>query len=251
MFINLIKDIIAFGMIFGIFAMVSHVGGTSQNLLMSNGTRSIKWLAPSTIVHELSHLIVALITFNRVVKVVLFHYDPETGNLGHVDIAYAEEDSHKISKQISLLFFGLAPIFIIGLILVLSFHGLFPNVSAKVAHDVMNVDDMNVFQLFFKVIGDVLFNVPSGSGILHAIVFIIELVILSPGFALSDQDFNVGKGAWTPLIVGGLIITLIIQGMLPALSNNLSVAFSSFMLVGIIVLATQSVANLILIIFEK
>lgn len=59
------------------------------------------------------------------------------------------------------------------------------------------------------------------------------------------------KGAWTPLIVGGLIITLIIQGMLPALSNNLSVAFSSFMLVGIIVLATQSVANLILIIFEK
>lgn len=252
MFGVLIQEIIVIAVVFGLFYLVSALGGKSQNLI-TGSSRGIGWLAPSTIVHELSHLIFHLVFLNHVTKVVLFNPTPDENGgytLGHVDYAYSERDERSIIKQTSFLLAGLAPVFGISAIILFSFYGLFPNASAKVIADVLNTQD-GLVTITFNILKDVLFNTPSFSGVLHTIIFVIELALLAPGYHLSDADINSGKKAWFPLIVISFIVSVIVEMTLPELAGSFSVLFHGFLVMGIIVILIQLSSNLILSFLKK
>lgn len=198
------------------------LGVVLQQELLSRG-RFIWILAPGTIIHELSHLIVCLLFGLPVRKVSLFHYEPETGTLGHVDYAY---NPLSMKDRIGASLSGLAPLVGISALEYFIYSKLFPaNVSYLIA-------DIKSNQ-YWQFIKDFFLNTHSW---LHMLLFIGISILLLSGYSLSDADLNsikVGVVAIIVLIVGLLLLSQVLPFISATLflGVKMLIAFSAVMMI--------------------
>ena len=189
-----------------------------------NSSRFIWVLAPGTIIHELSHLLICLLFGLPINQVVLFHYEPETGNLGHVDYSF---NPLSIKDRIGAALSGIAPIIGISALEYFIYDKLFPSNVNNLIADLKQTNIIEFIKDFF---------LPGGNAS-HLILFIIISVLLLSGYSISGADLSSVRIGIIPLII---IATLI---------SSLSIfvpAFETTIILGIKLLFALSLAMIIL-----
>ncbi len=100
-----------------------------------------------TPIHELAHAGMCLLFGHKIVELVLFRPDPETGTLGYVRHTYKRTDLY---QNIGNFFIGYAPIFVGFAILCTVFYFLLPNLFAQC---VLTAKEIAVAGVGIKAIG--------------------------------------------------------------------------------------------------
>ncbi|MFZ2803933.1 MAG: hypothetical protein WA001_01795 [Patescibacteria group bacterium] len=115
----LIQAVVLFGLFFVLGYVLSKLQGwTQENYFRSVGWKGILWTAwIGTPVHELCHLLFALLFGHRIVRVRLFAPNRETGELGEVQHSYNPGNFYQVAGN---FFIGAAPTiggaFVLGLL---------------------------------------------------------------------------------------------------------------------------------------
>lgn len=161
-----------------------------QELLISSG--KIWMLMPGTVVHELSHLLVALLFGLHINKVSLFKFNQETGELGSVNYSY---NQYSMKDRIGVTLSSVAPIFGISLIEYFIYVSLFKNHIKVIMDDIMNNQMFQFIKDFFMT-----GNLP------RMILFIVISLILLSGLSISGEDIQAMKIGMGSLI--GIIILI-------------------------------------------
>lgn len=178
-----------------LIALMRLFGILLQGALL-NSSRFIWILAPGTIIHELSHLIICILFGLPINKVVLFHYEPETGSLGHVDYSF---NPLSIKDRIGAALSGIAPVIGISVVEYLIYYKLFPNNIINLINDLKQYNIIEFIKDFF---------LPGGNA-LHLILFIIISVFLLSGYSISNADLSSVKIGIIPLILIAIFISLL------------------------------------------
>lgn len=144
-----------------------------------------KWnYFPGTVVHEISHLVVAKIFGLNVNDFSLFHFKDFGNELGFVQVAY---NSHSLKDRLGMFLSSIAPMISISS---LTYFIIFSNSTSLV--EIQNNNPLN-FVLF-------VLN-PFNFGFLRWIVLILVVLFLTNGIFLSLADIKSGfQAGWIVLI---------------------------------------------------
>lgn len=224
---QLVQDVlIQFALIglvpFGMILIVKAIAGDLSNDLFS---RSKAFLAVSTIVHELCHLVMAGIFFLHINQVSLFRPNDPNGNIGKVGFLY-NENSRK--DRIGVGMSGIAPVIGIILIILFIYSKWFPQSWASIQSIGFDNPISSIFSIIIKLI------FPSAN-VIKDLGYALLVFLLAPGLSLSQADLDSFKVGRSP--IGFLIVLLLTIGNLFIDDFNGLICSVSFAIWGILLWA--------------
>ena len=195
-------------------------------------------LAPGTIIHELSHAGVVILTRAKLISVVLFRPDPATGNLGQVRYSVPMDRLAVVRGTL----IGLAPYLGCGSVVLLLLHLLLPSGASW---PTIRADDPSALvRSLVAVINMFWLALSSGSlpGPLAALVAFAALTI-AQGAAPSGQDFESCFSIRGPLVAMLSIatlgaISLALLSLIPPLRHGALLVLASTAVAQVIAIAT-------------
>lgn len=195
--------------------LLTQSGGRLQIAVMSlfPGYFGRLILLPGVVIHELSHWIVAKIFLIKVTEVKLFIFDPTSQTLGYVQSAY---NPNSIWQRLGETVSGIAPLFgITGAV-----SGIYYVMFSKYLH--FNIDHTQPIRQQLQSLFQAIINPLVGSASFgRTFVFIIAMMILLTGFALSSADLHtalVGIGPLIALLVLLVGVSLYVPSVLKVVS---------------------------------
>lgn len=159
-------------------------------------------LMPGVIIHELSHYLVCKLFFIKVTAVRLFIFDPTSQTLGYVNSSY---ETSSLFQRIGETFSGIAPLFGITEVVTGLYWKMFPK-SIHQIHLVMQSDN-SILQQYKLIANQIIHSILDRGGV--GIAFIVIVLILMTGFALSPADLSTATTGLIPLIVIIAAITIL------------------------------------------
>lgn len=253
------KSILLFIQLFGLSIVFAYIltwisrslKGVVNSFFGHKGQLFFGWIG--IIIHELGHLIFAILFRHRIDKVNLLNLSSDDGSLGSVSHSYKK---YSLFNNIGHYFIGIAPIFtcafsIIGLYLIL-FRDSIPlfveNIQGLIEHQDM--------MLFFHSVLDTLMVVDY-SFLKSALFILVVLNIVTGGFDLSDSDYKSIYGGIIPIFFVSVLVTFIIQvffkdivltNWILGLNVALGITLGTSLLIGLVTLLM--VRGIILILFR-
>jgi hypothetical protein len=240
--------------IFGIFFVLGFVlskltGWTQKNYYQTVGWKGILWTAwLGTPIHELSHLIFALIFLHRIDSVSIFKPNRETNQLGQVSHSYRRDSLY---QNIGNFFIGAGPMILGSIVLVTLMYFLVPNGPEIYAF--LMAKEVALDNLFKSAGGTIimLFDKQNLDTINFWLFLYVSFCIAShmaPSLPdLKRMFFGLGLIIFILLLVNyfALILKIDFTGYILSWSNNLNIlvaifiysiviAFTHFVLSGII-----------------
>lgn len=226
------------------------------------GLRGYLWIFAwfGTAVHELGHLIFAVIFRHKIVEVKLFSPDPETGNLGYVKHSWRENNIYQSAGN---FFIGIGPILLGTFVLYLLMKLLFGIDSQLITTDYFTKESFSDFVIFT----DTLLSIIQGVGSYFAaifkspnnhwwewLIFIYLAYGIGSSITLSVQDL---KGSFTGFIL--LVVILLIFNLITLWSGDYGTSifyrvnnfFSGFYFLMVIVLTLNLAFLIVLTIIQK
>ncbi|MGL4991580.1 MAG: hypothetical protein ACRC57_10540 [Sarcina sp.] len=206
-------------LIFGfIYAAIER--GTSRNLIRRFGEKAIVTTGfIGTTLHELSHLLMALLFGHKIVSVKLFSLNLQSRTLGHVKHSYNKRNYY---QRIGNFFIGIAPI-IGGTIIILILLRVFLPSSWNniINHFNLNeyvtaTEQLNIRQLIsymgndFIVIIKSIFAV-SNLTTIRFWVFMFLLISITNHMSLSPADFKNSLDGLIFIVILSFIIAIILE----------------------------------------
>lgn len=186
--------------------LIMRLFGIALQSALLNSSRFLWILAPGTIIHELSHLLVCILFGLPIDKVVLYHPE-EDGTLGHVDYEY---NTLSFKDRLGASISGFAPIIGISLLEYVIYSKLFPQNISTLINDLKNINVINFIKDFFL----------PGGNIFHMILFIGLSILLLSGYSISGADLQSVKTGAIELIELAVIIS-VISLIIPSFRNTI------------------------------
>lgn len=205
--------------------------------------------------HEMSHAIVGAIFQLKIKKIHFISFnvkDPDT--YGDVSLQ-AQETTSPFMRQLNYLgfyFSGIAPIYILGIITYMICNYLFSFNQINLKLNITDIGVINTNLIVCKGVSELLKTIFfNNSG--NILVLLLILFFLNQGFNLSDDDLKMSAyGFVNFLIMLGLIIfvSLLISNSVLLITIFIKYAIYVYT-IGLIVLCSEIVWNIILIIIIK
>lgn len=180
-----------------------YIGGILQNTMFDSlGFFTFVIIYPFIAIHELCHLVMALLFTKRIVSFRLFKFRDLESSMGYVQTAQSNTrfKLRRLYENIGDFFVGLAPLFL-GTIIILFLMFLFANTTFTNMSDFIN--SLGYLEVLKKVPSLFLDN--------FLIMFIISLVSVSSLFFLSQEDMKVATSGF-PYLVGTVFFVNLIFG---------------------------------------
>ena len=203
----------AFSLAFALFAAQLALTEVIESFVITRFRAGSFWfvvfMAPGTILHEMCHLVAAIICGCKILKVSLFKPNPKTGVLGYV--SYAQPRGQLIVFKEA--FIGLAPFFGCGMMIFFldylfggSLHGLLSDPT------LLQGGVLGFLRGFYSFIPS---NVSPSLAPLHLSVFAYLTVCFSFGAAPSPADFSSVVKSMTKNIPAGLLFAFAVASSFP------------------------------------
>jgi len=181
------------------------------------------------IIHEASHLLVALLFGHHIVSMKLIKFpSSDDSSLGYVNHSWNQRN---IYQRMGNLFIGIAPTFGCSLTMLLAYRILFP-ISFNSA--LLAIKDENIQ----------LFSFPDFSIVNYLIFLILAVTICVGGFDLSSADLDNSKRGLLPTVIALSLITIVIS--LTPLFSNVVAAISHFTIGLTVILVFSLVISIII-----
>lgn len=235
---SLFAGVFVFGLL---LQFVSHLTfRTLENAFGQRGSYFVAWLG--TPVHELSHVLFALIFLHRVESVAFFEPDPDTGTLGYVRHTWNKRNPWALLGN---FFIGVGPLLIGGGVLFGLFYWLVPG-SHDAWRTITHLDaarDFTAWQAYFAVFKDsslimvqTLFTA-ANFGTWQFWVFLYLAVCVAANVRLSPADARGALSGLGCIVLPFLLLNLIVllagaagERFVPFTASSLGTAYSVFVL---------------------
>jgi len=235
---SLFAGVFGFGLL---LQFVSHLTfRTLENAFGQRGSYFVAWFG--TPVHELSHVLFALIFLHRVESVAFFEPDPDTGTLGYVRHTWNKRNPWALLGN---FFIGVGPLLIGGGVLFGLFYWLVPGShdAWRTITDLGAARDFIAWQAYFTVFKDsslilvrTLFTA-ANFGTWQFWVFLYLAVCVAANVRLSPADARGALSGLGCVILPFLLLNLIVllagaagERFVPFTASSLGTAYSVFVL---------------------
>jgi hypothetical protein len=206
-------------------AVIRYAGTWLQNVINFG---SFKWfLAPGTIIHELSHYLGDVIFGVKVDKLVVFK--PQNGTLGYVSAYYNNSIRHKIARMVS----AFAPVLVISPLLTGIYALMFRDNMVAIIAEYQATAGTDIVTRITSILTKIV-QLPYDPKMLA--IYIVIFVFIGSGLTLSRADFDVASKGFPVWIIAVLIITTIqfIPQFNPFITNWISIIATFIIITGTI-----------------